>query len=189
VRLKRALFWSLAIISVLFGAAILFLRQRSESWDRQLAYDAAVRGDVETLQRYLDAGMSPNAGVRLEEDRLHWYYHQIDWDPAWQRLKTPLIEGAATSKDCGTLKLLLDRGADINLVAPDGMSPLAIATYHGNLEMVRFLLDHGADPFICWKDGSVPDSKDPGIRSQLERARKTWRARGVTKPHRGTHAT
>lgn len=47
------------------------------------------------------------------------------------------------------LNFLLDKGASINLVSPlDGGTPLHAAVIHNDPELVKFLLDHGADPTI-----------------------------------------
>jgi hypothetical protein len=50
-------------------------------------------------------------------------------------------------KDCSVLRLLVECGADVNARADDdGFTPLHRASEHGALEIVRLLLEHGADP-------------------------------------------
>ena len=47
------------------------------------------------------------------------------------------------------LNFLLDKGANINLISPlDGMTPLHAAVFDNDPELVKFLLDRGADPTI-----------------------------------------
>ncbi len=47
------------------------------------------------------------------------------------------------------LNFLLDKGANINLVSPlHGSTPLHAAVLHNDPELVKFLLEHGADPTI-----------------------------------------
>jgi hypothetical protein len=49
-------------------------------------------------------------------------------------------------KDGSVLRLLLERGADVNAQANDnGFTPLHRASVNGALEVVRLLLEHGAD--------------------------------------------
>ena len=43
-------------------------------------------------------------------------------------------------------ELLLERGADVNTRSNDHWTPLHAASYFGSIEIVRLLLDHGADP-------------------------------------------
>ena len=43
------------------------------------------------------------------------------------------------------MRVLLERGADINQGAHDGYTPLYIASQEGHEEVVRVLLERGAD--------------------------------------------
>jgi uncharacterized protein len=54
---------------------------------------------------------------------------------------------------CGDLKwetarTLIDRGADVNVAGYLGFTPLLLAAFHNNAEMVDFLLHHGAQPDV-----------------------------------------
>ena len=44
-----------------------------------------------------------------------------------------------------TIKLLLDRGAEVNIQANKSLFPLSVGCFAGNRETVRLLLDHGAE--------------------------------------------
>ena len=58
---------------------------------------------------------------------------------------TPLME-AASAGHCGVAKILLEFGAGINTHSNEFKeSALTLACYKGHLEMVRFLLEAGAD--------------------------------------------
>jgi ankyrin repeat protein len=43
------------------------------------------------------------------------------------------------------VRLLIDRGADVNSRDLEGWTPLHEATWEGHLDVVRLLLEHGAD--------------------------------------------
>jgi hypothetical protein len=43
------------------------------------------------------------------------------------------------------VKVLLDRGADVNSIADEGITALWVASYHGHVEVVKLLLDRGAN--------------------------------------------
>jgi Ankyrin repeats (3 copies) len=59
-------------------------------------------------------------------------------------------------KDGSVLRLLLERGADVNSRADDdGCTPLHRASEHGALEIVRLLLEHGADVEAANRDGET----------------------------------
>ena len=61
---------------------------------------------------------------------------------------TPLME-AASAGHVGVAKILLKSGAGINTHSNEFKeSALTLACYKGHLEMVRFLLDAGADQAI-----------------------------------------
>ncbi|NP_001132274.1 uncharacterized protein LOC100193710 [Zea mays] len=53
------------------------------------------------------------------------------------------------------MKLLIEAGADVNLIAPSGVI-LAQAVCDGSTEIVKFLLEVGADPNIPDEDGKIP---------------------------------
>ena len=44
------------------------------------------------------------------------------------------------------MKLLADRGADLNAASPNNTTPLMMAAQYGSEDSVRLLLDRGADP-------------------------------------------
>lgn len=82
----------------------------------------ALSGSVADLKKALDDGMKPNAKTRKGTTALMF-----------------------AARDPAKVKLLLDRGADADGRAESAYSAIMVASrYHGNAEVVRLLLKHGA---------------------------------------------
>ena len=82
---------------------------------------AALRGNVDWIARLLERGAALNR-------------------PGW----TPL-HYAATGPSTAAVKLLLDRGAQINAASPNRSTPLMMAARYGPSESAELLLARGAD--------------------------------------------
>ncbi|GIO28997.1 MULTISPECIES: ankyrin repeat domain-containing protein [Paenibacillus] len=72
-----------------------------------------------------------------------------------------VMRQAVSDHDLKTLKYLLDQGVDINYNQPDMVypyhaTPLTVAARMGNMAMVKFLIEHGADVTLAEKDGDRP---------------------------------
>ncbi|KAF2135963.1 uncharacterized protein K452DRAFT_322730 [Aplosporella prunicola CBS 121167] len=65
---------------------------------------------------------------------------------------TPL-NSAANNGHLETVKLLLEKGADLSVSNNDGWTPLNSAADSGHLEIVKFLLEKGADLSVSSNDG------------------------------------
>lgn len=52
------------------------------------------------------------------------------------------------------MQLLLEMGAEVHVRAQDGSTALHIASYNGEMEIVRQLLDHGA-----WTESKTEDGQ------------------------------
>ncbi|MFC7326977.1 ankyrin repeat domain-containing protein [Marinactinospora rubrisoli] len=88
-------------------------------------FDLARRGDTETLDAYVAAGVPPD----LTNDR-----------------GDTLVMLTAYHGHAGTVARLCERGADVDRLNDRGQSPLAGAVFKGEDEVVRVLAAHGADP-------------------------------------------
>jgi len=117
--------------------------------------DAIARGNLEEIERALNASASPNVRspdggktalhVAVEKDNKEVVEFLLDHgaDPnakdEWGR--TPLQIAAYNSAE--TTGLLLANGADPDVVDQRDSSPLHAAAYNGNIDTVRLLVSHG----------------------------------------------
>ena len=67
---------------------------------------------------------------------------------------SPLLY-AATGGHTAVMVFLLESGADVSTVAPNGVTPLMMAVRGGFADAVRVLLDHGADPKFRAESGAT----------------------------------
>ena len=93
---------------------------------------ASIQGDLETVQRLLKSGVSPDARDRFGGSAL---------------------EGAADGGFTEIVQVLIRKGADVNARGPLGGTPLILAAANGHLETVRGLLEAGADPTVKAQTG------------------------------------
>jgi ankyrin repeat protein len=63
---------------------------------------------------------------------------------------------AVRNGNAEAMRVLVDGGADINLLSGDQSSPLLLATINGNYDLARTLLEAGADPNLLSDDGAGP---------------------------------
>ncbi|WP_375316005.1 ankyrin repeat domain-containing protein [Wolbachia endosymbiont (group A) of Colletes cunicularius] len=68
--------------------------------------------------------------------------------------KTPLHSAAEKGNLYLTAHLLLSEGADLNAQDEGGWTPLHYAAFSGNIDVVRFLIDQGADYNITDNEGT-----------------------------------
>ena len=100
-----------------------------------MAANAARSGDVDTLERALNAGVAPNAAT-----------------PRGDSLLTP----AAYYGEVAAVRLLLARGADPNQTDAKGQTPLAGVAFKGLVEIASLLVGAGAGVDASAADGRTP---------------------------------
>jgi ankyrin repeat protein len=133
------------------------------SMDDEL-FEAIERGELDRLRGLLSAGADPNvigaepwpdwrplhAAIEAMEDGgllasvsilLEHGADADGWDA--QRDATPLLMAVFRNQP-EVVRLLLDAGADVNVVGGEGDSPLRWAAQQGDIELARLLLDRGA---------------------------------------------
>ncbi|KGR82782.1 ankyrin repeat domain-containing protein [Lysinibacillus odysseyi] len=134
------------------------------------AFLRAVRHCKEDIVRYIAA-----QGAELDKVNqtgsgayLQAYYGNKKNIPLIQELGLDIkqhggtvLREAVSNHDYKTLTYLLDQGVDINTNTPDMVypyeaTPLTVAARIGNLAMVKFLIEHGADVTLAEKDGERP---------------------------------
>jgi ankyrin repeat protein len=87
---------------------------------------ATLYGDAEAVQRLIKSGADPNIKNAAGATALMWAVNDLE--------KT---------------RLLIEAGADVNARSEDGRTPLIIAaTRYGSSQIVKLLLDHGANPSV-----------------------------------------
>jgi ankyrin repeat protein len=78
------------------------------------------------------------------------------------------VHYAATGPNTELLAMLLDRGADINALAPNRNTPLMMAARYGPEDNVKLLLQRGADKkLINDRNLSAADMAKTGERAWL----------------------
>ncbi|XP_044160773.1 ankyrin repeat and SOCS box protein 1-like [Bufo gargarizans] len=98
-----------------------------------LLHNAACVGDINTLRTLLQ-----------EERFLRRINEKSVWCSGWLPCSPLRIASTAGHADC--VALLIDFGAQLELVDVKGQTPLFVATENGHLDCVKVLLKAGADP-------------------------------------------
>lgn len=85
----------------------------------------------------------------VKRDDLDWVRSLLDKDPALANAQcsdgVPVLYRAASKGDVDTVKLLLERGADVSARARDGWTPIFGAARSGSVPTVEALIAAGAD--------------------------------------------
>lgn len=134
---------------------------------RPMIHRAAGRGDVDTALRLLNE----------EPESVH-VRNELDNQP---------LHEACWAKRPAMVRLLLDRGADVNAVGDWGRSPLHFAVWDGGteaVEIVAMLVQAGAD--VNAKDARLQENALGfalrEYKDELEPAIRLLRARGADEP-------
>jgi len=94
---------------------------------------ASMRGDSRTVELLLEYRVNPNLGETRNRVLIHWG-------------NTPPL--FVTNRNIDVTHLLLEGGADVNYITMRYGTPLHRAAQHGYNNIVRLLLEYGADPNI-----------------------------------------
>lgn len=123
------------------GQVGLFLALRDESPKvaAVLLANSAVRVDATTAADETPLMMASLRGS------IEWATQLLDRGAAINRSGWTPLHYAASGPQTALVKLLLDRGADINALSPNRSTPLMMAARYGASESAELLLSRGAD--------------------------------------------
>lgn len=147
-------FWVWIAGGVIVVAVVWWLGVERQPKHRMI--DAAGKGEIETVGRFLDGGMDVNVkglggltalGVAVDYKRLEMLRYLVGRG-ADVNLKSGATLPLGDAIDAGELEIarvLLEAGADPNARGLFGTSPMTDAADEGKLELLRLLLEHGGD--------------------------------------------
>ena len=115
---------------------------------------ASMRGDSRTVELLLEYRVNPNLGETRNRVLIHWG-------------NTPPL--FVTNRNIDVTRLLLEGGADVNYITMRYGTPLHRAAQHGYNNIVRLLLEYGADPNI------KANVRDPNWDQERDRDRRGFR--------------
>ncbi|MBU0937230.1 MAG: ankyrin repeat domain-containing protein [Spirochaetes bacterium] len=105
------------------------------SWHTDALFQSVKDGNIMAIELFLDSGFLPDVRDK----------HGV-----------PLLCQAARSRHLSIIKLLLERGASIDMQSDDrGYTALMDATQAGDADTVHFFLSQGANPDKISKDGQT----------------------------------
>ena len=119
---------------------------------------AVLFADASCVKLMLDHGADPNATDKSGATALMWAVPDIaktklliasgaDVNATSKNLgRTPLLIAASYPGSVAVLQLLLDHGANIHAKDRRGMHALGRAALSADVDVVRFLVEHGCDP-------------------------------------------
>jgi len=116
--------------------------------DDDIAIEAAESGDIETIQRFMEEGISFTKDIRVAYNaaaigsmEVILFLESIGVDFTDDDY---IMVQAVRGDDVSLVKYFIDKGANVNAVDPDGESLLGIARYRKYEEMIDLLVKHGA---------------------------------------------
>jgi ankyrin repeat protein len=161
--------WTVLLCIPFTVAGLFLLLTRQDRLNAALG-DAVQQEDVETVRALLDEGanaqgfvdrsrtvldvaLSGSGGRKTEGSS------SARMDPKTgtrHSRRCTLLMAAAEACDTGTIRALLDRGADLNYALDDGTTALLLCVLHDSTDSLGALLEHGASVSDRDKAGQTP---------------------------------
>lgn len=138
--------------------------------DKEL-FAACNRMDLDGVKRAIELGANVNAlnsygecpiteTIQYSADHFREMNKKYT-DEEYEEYKRMALERATP-----IVELLLEHGADIDLFGYDGLQPLVTAYLDGNVEMTKFLLEHGSNPnYNSYLTDITPEEEKASISS------------------------
>jgi len=87
-------------------------------------------------------------------------------DPRSPKGRTPLMVACAYWSGMNMVELLVDKGADVNITSTDGTTALMLAASLEKIEVVNYLLAHGAN--VAAKNNAGQTALDLAVNGKVE---------------------
>ncbi|KOS44761.1 hypothetical protein ACN38_g4315 [Penicillium nordicum] len=108
---------------------------------------AAENGEMDTLQKALDAGaplLKEQAKGKLRRQSRRSPQFGLQARRTFQEFQAHPISLAASAGHKNIVRYMIDRGVSVNVSNPEGHTLLALAAIHGDDSLAKYLLDVGA---------------------------------------------
>jgi len=115
---------------------------------------ACIAGDFQKALTLIQAKVNVNALLRDYEKEAEM--QKIGSSSSVDKMYTTPLYKSVSANNFELVKLLVNKGADVNLVADDRGSPLSQAAFNGCFEIVQYLIKKGANCNMANKDGYRP---------------------------------
>ena len=140
------------------GANINYVDEYGDTVLSQAAFNGHT-ATVKKLLSYLSARYSKNRAILLASQAGHaetidvLIEEKAEVNIYMEGYHTPLFQVIAQNKMKAFKRLLVAPGINLNQEDKEGVIPILLAAYNGRLNMIKLLVEHGADPTVKNAEG------------------------------------